>query len=79
MGLIDDIETYTDSVDLSAEKMPRGYGFDPNVCKGCPHRQTETKGQPCGICGCPTLSGFPMDMLGMPPEGCIRLEQHEGK
>lgn len=79
MGLFDDIETYKDSLDGNAEKMPKGFGFDPDACNGCQFRQTEAKGSPCGLCGCPTVSGFPMDMLGMPPADCPRLDQHEEK
>lgn len=60
-------------------------GFDPDVCVGCPLRgdgvcgfcgQEDCNHEPCGLCGCPTVSGFPMDQLGAPPEDCRRLEQH---
>jgi hypothetical protein len=57
--------------------MPRGHGFDPSVCEGCPKRQTDTKGSPCSICGCPTEAGLLMDRLGMPPAECPRVEQHK--
>lgn len=51
-------------------------GFESSVCEGCPHR-----GEPplmrCGLCGCPTIEGFPLDRTGMVPEGCPRIPEHE--
>lgn len=61
-------------------------GFDPDVCEGCPQRgegecavcgQVNCEHEACGLCGCPTVSGYPMDLLGMPPDDCLRLEEHE--
>lgn len=77
MGLFDDVDAYTDGLSNNSGKMPKGYGFNPEVCVGCEYRRTDAKGSPCGLCGCPTLENFPMDLLGMPPEDCIRLERHK--
>lgn len=68
-------------------KKPKGFGFDPDACEGCPHHEKRKKGKSflsksymaCGLCGCPTAPGMPMDRLGMPPEGCPRLDEHEGQ
>lgn len=51
-------------------------GFDPDVCEGCPERGGGVLKR-CGLCGCPTISGMPMDRFGRPPKDCIRIEQHE--
>lgn len=69
------------------DKMPAGFGFDPAVCEGCRHHEKKSKGiglfsgsyWACGLCGCPTAEGMPMDRLGMPPEDCPHLREHEGQ
>lgn len=53
-------------------------GFHPGVCTGCPHRGGPPL-EPCGLCGCPTIPGAPLDRLGMVPEGCPRIEEHANK
>lgn len=50
-------------------------GFNPDVCRGCPHRGGGALRR-CGLCGCPTLNNYPLDKLGMVPEGCPRMEEH---
>lgn len=70
MGLIDDI-------DFDEPHAERNYGFDPSVCEGCEHHETDGMVNHCGLCGCPTNAASPMALLGMPPESCIRLAQHE--
>lgn len=70
-----------------ADKMQRGFGFDPSVCESCPHHEEREKGvgpvsktyMACGLCGCPTAAGMPMDRFGMPPADCPRLDMHEGR
>ncbi len=62
--------------DRNSDKMPRGFGFKPEVCEGCPHRLTNKMANPFELCGCPTLRNFPMHKLGMPPVDCPRVEQH---
>jgi len=79
MGLFDDAKEYLKTVDPTAEKMPRGYGFDSSVCNGCPNKRTETAGDPCSLCGCPTVPGLLMDRLGQPPRDCPRVERHKEK
>jgi hypothetical protein len=51
-------------------------GFNPEVCKGCPHRGGGMLKR-CGLCGCPTISNMPMDLSGRPPSDCVRLDEHE--
>jgi len=31
----------------------------------------------CGLCGCPTAEGMPMDRFDSPPEDCVRLPAHK--
>lgn len=79
MTIFDDARAYIDTVDPSAEHVEQGFGFDPDVCEGCPHRMDDVRGMPCDLCGCPTVSGLLLDMTGAPPADCIRLDQHEGR
>jgi hypothetical protein len=51
-------------------------GFDPDVCEGCPERGGGVM-KKCGLCGCPTISNMPMDMLDAPPSDCLRIDQHK--
>lgn len=53
-------------------------GFTPDVCKGCPERGGGVLRR-CGLCGCPTIRGFPMAETGRPPANCRRLNGHERK
>lgn len=55
----------------------RGHGFDPDVCEGCPHHETDGMMNSCGKCGCPTNAAGPMNLLSAPPESCVRLPEHE--
>lgn len=83
MGLFDDIfndaQDYAETVDPSAEKMPKGFGFDPEACRGCPERMENTSGKPCNLCGCPTVPGLFMDLRQQPPADCLRLDEHESR
>lgn len=78
MGIFDDIKGYGEKFDPSAEKMPKGFGFDPDACEGCPNRGDESL-KPCGLCGCPTIAGLLMDRRRQPPAECPRLDEHRGK
>lgn len=60
-------------------------GFDPDVCEGCRHHgegecgfcgKEDCDHDPCGLCTCPTVSNFPMDLTGKPPKDCPRIEEH---
>lgn len=82
MGLRDDIkETIDSAVDSATDGVAdktgkKQVGFEPSVCQGCPHRGTAPLYR-CGLCGCPTISGAPLDQMGMVPEGCPREVEHE--
>lgn len=71
-------ERISDSVtDTIADKTgKKQVGFDPAVCDGCPYRG-DAPLYPCSLCGCPTISGAPLDKLGMVPDGCPRTDEHE--
>lgn len=53
-----------------------GNGFDPEVCQNCEHHDTGGVVNTCGLCGCPTGRGMPMDVLGAPPESCPYTREH---
>lgn len=82
MGLRDNIRDKIDSaVDGATDEVAdrtdkRKTGFNADVCEGCPHRGDPPL-QKCGLCGCPTLDGFPLDQMQMTPEGCPRAIEHE--
>lgn len=53
-----------------------GNGFDPSVCQSCEHHDTSGLVNTCGLCGCPTGHGLPMDLLDAPPESCPYTVDH---
>lgn len=53
-------------------------GMVPEVCQGCPYRGDAPMYR-CDLCGCPTLEGFPLQQLGMTPEGCPREREHANR
>lgn len=77
MGIINDLGSSIDDIDFDEPHTERGFGFDPSVCDGCEHHDTERTINTCTLCGCPTPNGSPMQLLGMPPERCPRLPEHE--
>ena len=58
-----------------------GHGFDNACCEGCEHHEEKSMlgatYKACGLCGCPTRDGFPMDKLDAPPSDCPRLDCHK--
>lgn len=75
MGAFDSLrDSIEEAVADKTGKVQRG--FDPEVCKGCPHRGDAPLYR-CGLCGCPTLEGFPLDRTEMTPVGCPRIPEHE--
>jgi hypothetical protein len=71
MGLFDDVD-FDEPHDFDN-------GFDPSVCDGCEHHETDGKMNSCGLCGCPTSAAGPMNLLGAPPESCPYLPEHAEK
>lgn len=61
-------------IDQTLNKVPGG--FDPEVCDGCPE-QGDGPLKRCGLCNCPTLRYFLLDMSGRTPEGCLREDEHK--
>lgn len=74
MGLRDRIGNAIDSA-LEENTDKEKTGFDPSACEGCPHRGGGALKR-CGLCGCPTIEGFPLDKTGMTPRNCPRKEEH---
>ena len=66
-----------DDIDFDEPHTDRGHGFDSSVCEECEHHDTDGMVNQCGLCGCPTGAASPMALLGMPPESCPKLPEHE--
>lgn len=78
MGLFNDAKDFVENIDFDEPHEEYGFGFDPDVCEGCPHHETDGRVAQCGLCGCATQSSLsPMVQTEMPPSRCPRLDQHE--